>query len=74
MKATRHFIYNTVQGDMLDEICYKYYGFSAGAVERVLEENPHISYLGYVFEKNEKIKLPDIPKEVRVKKEVRLWD
>lgn len=32
-------IYNTKDGDVLDDICYRFYGHLDGTVEKVLEAN-----------------------------------
>ena len=32
-----------LQGDTLDSVCYRYYGYTAGVVEQVLEANPHLA-------------------------------
>jgi phage tail protein X len=34
--------YTTKDGDMLDHICWKYYGNVKGAVEQVLQANRHL--------------------------------
>lgn len=34
------------ENEMLDYICFKHYGYSSGAVEIVLEENPGLADYG----------------------------
>lgn len=63
--------YITKDGDVLDAICFKYYGTTNGAVEKVLESNRHLSELGSIFNANVKIVLPDLPKEET--ESVKLW-
>lgn len=50
----------TQDGDMLDRICYDYYGYSSGAVEAVLVANPGLADHGTVLEAGLTITLPDI--------------
>ncbi len=38
--------YLAKENDMLDYICWKHYGFTSGAVEIVLEENPGLAEYG----------------------------
>ena len=66
-------IYKTKDGDVLDEIVFRYYGKTAGFVERVLEMNRHLSDLGSVYRADVAIVLPDLGREEE-KKEVTVWD
>lgn len=50
--------YTTKDGDMLDRICYKYYG-SESAVIDVMEANPGLAELGPIFDAGVVIILPD---------------
>lgn len=52
--------YQTKDGDVLDAICFKYYGSTSGTVEKVLEANRHLAELGAVLSSNIKIVLPDL--------------
>lgn len=63
----------TRDGDMLDEICYRYYGRTAKTVEAVLEANPGLAELGPVFDVGVLIDLPELP-SAPAEKIVRLWD
>ncbi|WP_353279799.1 tail protein X [Wolbachia endosymbiont (group B) of Xanthorhoe designata] len=47
---------------MLDEICWKHYGYSSGAVEEVLLENPGLAEHGSFLPAGLRIKLPKIQK------------
>jgi len=53
-------MYRTLQGDMLDSICWRYYGQSSRAVEVVLEANPHLADLGEKYPVGLQIMLPEI--------------
>jgi len=66
--------YRTSDGDMLDWICWRHYGRSAGTVEAVLEANPKLADLGPVYEAGLLITLPDLPEGVDAEPLVRLWD
>ena len=65
-------IYMSQDGDVLDQICQKYYGTTTRVVEQVLEANPHLTNLDAVLEAGIKITLPEITiqKETEV---VKLW-
>lgn len=65
--------YRTRDGDMLDAICHRHYGQSAGTVEAVLDANPGLADLGPVYASGIVIALPDI-KPAAVSAPVRLWD
>ncbi|WP_339048000.1 tail protein X [Candidatus Mesenet endosymbiont of Phosphuga atrata] len=54
--------YHTQENEILDYICYQYYGFTSGAVEKVLEENPGLAEYGSFLPAGLKIKLPKLEK------------
>ena len=64
--------YVTKDGDVLDAICWKYYGSTTGAVEKVLEANRHLAELGSIFAAGVKIILPDLTQEEETES-VKLW-
>jgi phage tail protein X len=69
--------YTTIDGDMLDLICYRAYrGRQSGAVEAVLEANTsrRLSDNGPVLPRGITILLPDLPAETRRTALVKLWD
>ena len=66
--------YRTGDGDMLDWICWRHYGYAAGAVEAVLEANPKLADLGPVYAAGLEIALPDLPAQAEAETVVRLWD
>ncbi len=53
-------IYQTKDGDMIDAICYRYYGASSGYMERVLAANPGLAVQGPVYPAGVLIELPDV--------------
>ncbi len=69
--------YTTKDGDVLDSICWEYYGrtdssLSPGTVEKVLEANHHLANLPAIFAAGVKIILPDLtPKEET--ESIKLW-
>ena len=63
--------YRTKEGDVLDEICYSYYG-SSQAIHAVLEANPGLAENGTVFEAGVEIILPDYSAEEEEDEDV-LW-
>ncbi len=64
--------YITKDGDVLDSICFKYYGSTSGVVEKVLEANRHLAELGAVFAAGTKIVLPDLTQDEETES-VKLW-
>ena len=64
--------YVTKDGDVLDAICWKYYGSTLGTVEKVLEANRHLAELGSIFTAGVKIVLPDLAQEEETES-VKLW-
>lgn len=64
--------YITKDGDVLDAICFKYYGSTSGVVEKVLEANRHLAELGAIFAAGTKIVLPDLTPEEETES-VKLW-
>jgi len=70
-------IYVTIDGDMLDLICYRAYrGRQSGAVEAVLEANRNtaLSERPERLPRGLKIILPDLPAETTRPALVKLWD
>lgn len=65
--------YITSEGDALDLICLRHYGVQAGAVERVLEANPHIAAMAERLPRGAEITLPEIAVQ-RTAASPRLWD
>lgn len=53
-------IYNTKDGDVLDDICYRFYGHLDGTVEKVLEANDFLGFQPPVLPAGLKIQLPEI--------------
>lgn len=67
-------VYVTAAGDALDLICLRTYGAQAGAVERVLEANPHIRDMAHALPAGAEITLPDMVVQDKVGQPLRLWD
>ena len=64
--------YRTLAGDVLDWICWRYYGRQSGAVEAVLAANVGLAERGAVYPAGLVIRLPDLAEPVR--QPTRLWD
>jgi phage tail protein X len=59
-KDGRGAIYVTRDGDVIDQVCWRYYGRTRGTVEKVLKANPHA--LGTpVLSAGVELTLPEIP-------------
>ncbi|WP_459900060.1 tail protein X [Desulfobaculum senezii] len=65
--------YRTKDGDMVDAICQRHYGRTAGVVESVLEANPDLADLGPVLDAGVVIVLPELPAP-EPDEGVSLWD
>ncbi|WP_174516834.1 MULTISPECIES: tail protein X [unclassified Wolbachia] len=68
---TVHYI--TRENEMLDYICFKHYGYSSGAVEIVLEENPGLVDYGSFLPAGLKIRLPRIQEQLK-KSKLKVWE
>ncbi|CNL09292.1 tail protein X [Yersinia kristensenii] len=61
------------QGDTLDLICARYYGYTEGVFETVLAANPGLAELGAVLPHGTPVELPDVQTSP-VTETVNLWD
>ncbi len=50
--------YRSIDGDMIDAVCRRFYGREAGAVEAVLEANPGLADFGPVLPAGTVVQLP----------------
>jgi phage tail protein X len=65
--------YRTKDGEMLDAICYRYYGRSSGVVELVLAANQNLSRQAEQLPAGLVITLPDLPSQTNDVTPIRLW-
>ncbi len=65
--------YRSKDGDVVDEVAFRYYGTLIGTVEAVLEANPGLADHGPVLSGGILITLPKIQGPV-AQEPVRLWD
>lgn len=61
------------QGDTVDSICQRYYGYTSGITEEVLKVNPGLADLGAVLPIGQKIVLPRF-QPLQTQSTVKLWD
>lgn len=61
------------QGDMVDLICYRRYGYTAGVTEQVLDANPGLAALGPILPIGTVVNLPDVA-EKQNDSVIKLWD
>lgn len=61
--------YTTVDGDMLDNLCFKHYGAIQGYINRVYEANPELAKHPVALPAGITITFPDVV----ISKEVNLW-
>jgi phage tail protein X len=68
--------YRTSENDMLDRICWRYYGRQSGAVEAVLEANRAIGLAAYgpVLPGGLLITLPELTESETATTTVSLWE
>lgn len=67
---------NTViaqQNDTIDAICYRYYGYTARAVEAVYDANPGLCELSTMLPIGTPVKMPVI-NEKRTAATIQLWE
>ncbi len=64
--------YVTKENDVIDWICWKHYGFTNGAVEEILRQNPKLAEYDEHLPEGLIVKLPAIDKTAR--KTIKLWD
>jgi phage tail protein X len=65
-------IVQTVQGDTVDLICLRYFGFTGGVTEQVMSLNPQLVNYDLVLPQLIDIKLPDSPKRQQYQV-IQLW-
>lgn len=63
----------TVQGDMLDLVCFRFYGRHRGTVEAVLDANPGLAARPFLLPAGVVIVMPGLPAPAEPAT-VRLWD
>ncbi|OEY67469.1 tail protein X [Marinobacter sp. X15-166B] len=68
MRETR-----ALQGDTVDLICYRHYGYTDGVTEVVLEANPGLAKHGPVLPMGTRVHLPEVAAQP-TKTSVQLWD
>lgn len=61
------------QGDTVDAICQRHYGYTSGITEKVLNTNPGLADLGPVLPIGQKILLPRFQPQ-QTKTTIKLWD
>ena len=66
--------YVTIDGDMVDQIAFDYYGEHSGKTELVLNANPGLADRGAKLSAGVVIKLPVINTSPKPKPFRRLWD
>lgn len=63
-----------IQNDTIDSICWRYYGRSAGVVEKVLEANPQLADIGVILPIGTHVILPNIDTPQQTRQTIQLWD
>lgn len=65
--------YRTSDGDVLDDICNRFYADRAWTLDVVLRANPGLASFGPVLRAGLLIELPDIVDEEKAAPTLRLW-
>ena len=65
-------VVSTLQGDTVDLICLRYFGFTGGVTEQVMSLNPHLVNHDLIFPAGVDIQLPDAPERTQ-KQVIQLW-
>ena len=66
--------YRTVDGDVLDAICAKYYDGDVSMIDNVLANNPGLASMGTILPAGVIIDLPPAQQKQNIKQTIRLWD
>lgn len=66
--------YTTIQNEMIDAICRRFYGGESSYVETVLEANPGLAALAAPLPAGTAISLPDLSKSSSAVPVTSLWD
>ena len=61
------------QGDTVDSMCWRYYGRTAGVVEKVYAANKGIADLGALLPHGTAIDMPDVAEQPQ-QEILKLWD
>jgi len=61
------------QGDTVDLICLRHYGYTAGVTEQVLLQNPGLAARGPILPAGVAIELPERPARQEISM-INLWD
>ena len=64
----------TIDGDILDLICHRYYGQHKGTVEAALAANPGLASVPQPYTAGIEILLPDRPVTDRSQQTIALWE
>lgn len=64
--------YISKDGETLDAICWRYYGRTAGVVEKVLIANRHLAEYGAILPAGVRISLPPMD-EPKNNQKIKLW-
>lgn len=62
-----------LQGDTIDRICQRYYGYTSGVTESVMQANPELADFGPVLPMGTKVLMPPV-EERSTKTTIQLWD
>jgi phage tail protein X len=62
-----------LQGDTVDQLCYRYYGKTQGVTESVLEANPGLCEGGPFLSAGQVVTLPDATQSAQ-EDIIQLWD
>lgn len=65
-------VLSTQQGDTVDLICLRYFGFTGGVTEQVMNVNPHLVEYDLVLPAGVDIQLPNVPERIQ-NQVIQLW-
>lgn len=65
-------VVSTLQGDTVDLICLRYFGFTGGVTEQVMSINPHLVNYDLTLPTGVEIQLPIAPERTQ-KQVIQLW-
>lgn len=70
---TNQVTYTTKNGDMLDKVCWDYYGPRQGAYELVMDANPGLAKVGPILPSGMVLVMPELP-AIEKNGTVSLWN
>jgi len=66
--------YMTLEGDLVDEVAFAFYGTHSGTTEMLYADNPHLLSLDMILPEGVAIRLRPAAPATATKSQINLWD